>query len=938
MNKKNILPIIFVLLSVSIILFSFAVPTPPLELSWSNIDNWSFPDGQAELVYDSCLDKGVMRLYGKNESVNWDFFFSKQVPLINDKDYMHVFGFNFKSEKGGRFAFAVMMITTRGEFQLSYEGINLHNGRTLYDTSWKGLGKHVIDGNWHTVYIDIYKDFKKIFPGEDIVSINNIVFSGDGYVSDMRFYPELPEDAEITEPDILESEQAYLYDDNNGQALSSQLNLYNENGELIKYILYEYSYWDDGAKRLELYSAYNSDTNLLYSGGTEYSRDHNFQKIWVLDSGKEVRSATIARWTENLLDSITAYFNKDGSLYYVLERKDDNYRGWASGDRWYIYRRESPRNFEYGKYMVESNMKCLVAYDAVYETDYERTIRDNIVQYFSSIDIDSDEFNYEDFRDVFCWDFNLGILKKVFQEFVHENGALEYSYYTAYDSGDIMISKETRYHDPMILNTRGIWFEREEYDENAKITKKIRGRNFNEISFLGGILTFLECDYDFSGVLDGIKMFYYKYTENNELLGRLINYYDGNAKQVKAEEVEYDFWNLSSANERDIPELIDEKILGKIPVSKDNFVTDGDMSFTGYQPPWKRVGKSICKKTDVSIEDGSNKKGLLIEAIHENEGEKLPSFAEQCLPVEGNKEYKFTVDYERKTGQAHVKVYWIPLEKLFSIESTDYIVKNYSTCLVDYMDDFRNGIQKKIFYFKTPANLGVVFIRIGAASTVVYTDVDLRFGSSEEHILDPGDGDKTEDYSPPVNTPELNLVGESAGAVDSSIDSIAQKEIVYGSDYSFEVGKSTDTNVVAQEMYKNIPVAGGVLVLDKDGKIIKDNTVKVKEPYKHWLNMVRTTRGYEMHKILKEELNLTEEQIESVSTQYGSEIVIASKEENGNPQNTAYGRHIKGHGLDKIVDLENGEKLYEVKNVSVDVSANLVNKENSDVENIPNPK
>lgn len=178
-------------------------------------------------------------------------------------------------------------------------------------------------------------------------------------------------------------------------------NKYDDLGNLedysIKYIYY--GKYDPSKEVLDknyaqkwVWYSYNSDNNLTdvsidYYDTDQYNGEHlSYTPEMVLRS--QATQWWIYKDEEWFLNNEVTYFKKDGTAWFKMERKDDNYRGGKSGHRWIIYKWPDGTVFRsiYEEF-IQEGMVLKESHHTVYDGngyDLSRTANSKIRTYASA--------------------------------------------------------------------------------------------------------------------------------------------------------------------------------------------------------------------------------------------------------------------------------------------------------------------------------------------------------------------------------------------------------------------------------------------------------------------------------------------------------------------------------------------------------------------------
>jgi len=146
---------------------------------WYIYDKW--PSGASvSNVYNSEIDSQVIKLTGTKTKngirlTGWD-----------DKSN-HIVEWKMKTKNW--VAFYIAIETKEGFRYLYYTPRDYDKGRNLNKQAYKirmGLGKSMMDGQWHTFSRDVRADLKKYEPNNDLVSIYGIKVRGSCLIDDVK--------------------------------------------------------------------------------------------------------------------------------------------------------------------------------------------------------------------------------------------------------------------------------------------------------------------------------------------------------------------------------------------------------------------------------------------------------------------------------------------------------------------------------------------------------------------------------------------------------------------------------------------------------------------------------------------------------------------------------------------------------------------------------
>lgn len=868
-SKNFVMSKALILLGFLTVFMSFAIPIPPFETNWDKPEYWftnKKDEPKYEVIYDDELQGNAMRLYGDGLTYYFNLNGEKGKSLVTNKEYTNIINLDLKIEGEERFQMRVVVKAKDKNgwniyITLLYEPLNVAGGRYSYYGARYGLGD-IQDGKWHKIYRSIEQDFINLFPAYEILEIPYIIFSGDVCISNVKFYTELPEGAEITKPEVLASKTEYVYDDNTKKAVWSRFTQYDESGAISYYSDTYYSYYLEGMIKERKYFSYNSNNSLTASGLIEYSKDNNKSRCWSYNNLGKLTYIGISVWNYNELvkewewNGVAVYYNKDGTPWFISEGKDDNYRGWKSGSRWAINRKPTK-----------------------YKNLDGNTIRDLI----EDVDLNDSQYDFPNFRDNIYKDFGVYTLKEIYEEFIHEGGDLKKSFHTVYNPSGNIVSKETRYHIPKLAGIWGDWgicFERELYNEQGKLIGITKGRNFHGERLSGGVYSRVEYDYDVNYKLKEARMIYYFYNEDGYLGKKVVYCSNNDGKLKKVIQNEYEPC-LKGFTVLAMPELENEILIKTEVDFTDNPVMDSDMQCKGIKPMWKPVGNPVCIKTKINI-NGILQNALKIEKVHEDEEEGEPGYVQQFIPGRGD--YKLTINYIRKNGKAIIEADWVPVEDLYN-EITIEDMEKYS--LVKFVDDSSEGLQTKDFIFETPANeLGLLVLRLGGASTIIYTYAELK-----PYIYEPIK------EKPPENYPEKKPEEQAKAQQAEPCDETGQEPIYIPKDILTE--NIVNNEIYTKEISKQIPVYGGFIILEKEKdedksiRIDKDSNVERKETRVCKESHIRTTLGEMVNGNFKEDPGINSEGIEDVISINRVEDEMASIKE----VDDTYNWHIKDNEM-----------------------------------------
>jgi hypothetical protein len=136
-----------------------------------------------ENIFDHDRQSNVIQLSGKKRSNG----FRLRKPDLRPWQNAHQHTIEWSMRFSEKFSITVYVTTTAGARFIHYTSQD-HDRLNRKKNIYYGLGRKLIDGNWHTIVRNLQVDLERAQPGIKIINVNDFRVRGSGVVDDIKLH------------------------------------------------------------------------------------------------------------------------------------------------------------------------------------------------------------------------------------------------------------------------------------------------------------------------------------------------------------------------------------------------------------------------------------------------------------------------------------------------------------------------------------------------------------------------------------------------------------------------------------------------------------------------------------------------------------------------------------------------------------------------------